>query len=1039
MFNIKIPFFYLFSIFVILVPIKILYSQFDPHPELDWFTIETEHFYINYHSGTERTANTIAKICEEIYGPITSLYKFKPDQKVSFIVNDVSDIANGATDYFGNRIEIFASALDYDLRGTHNWLRNVITHEYTHIVQIQSAMKYGRKIPTVYLQWLGYENEIRPDVLYGYPNVIVSYPLSGVGVPAWYAEGTAQYQRQQLSYEYWDSHRDMILRSYIEGGNLLTWNEMGQFSSITSLKAESIYNLGFSLTRYIAQKYGEDKLLLISKKLGGFSNFGMNKAVKNAIGIDGEDLYNEWKAYLKSDYDKRLVDVKKSYIDGELIEEVGFANYNPQFSPDGRKISYLSNQDFDYGTTGLFIYDIFKKKSELVNLPVSTNYSWSPDGKKIIYAKRNSPQTIHHSTVYDLYEYDVKSKDEKRLTENMRAYSPSYSPDGKLICFVVNKDGTLNLEIADANGKNNDPITAFNDGEQIYNPKFTPDGKKIIFDFSYEDSRRLGEIDIESGNIIFLMEDKGVDYRNPVYSKDGKKIFYSCNKTGIFNIYSFDRDTKEIKQITNVFGGAFMPSVDNNGNITYSTYKSTGYKIALLKNYQEKDPSSLGSYKKPEALLTKYSHEDSLKAGSEYDWKKLNNFNDKEIPKLNKKPYKSLFTSLSFVPVIRFDTYQRQNKFSFFEAIKPGLYFFSNEVLNRFSIFGGASINIEGERDLFLQFEYNNGFPFFKDFFTKNLKFEPKFNLAGYNTTRVSNGDLIAGTDTINVGITYDLLSFDFGMAFNFINSNHELRLGYLYSNYSDIIDPFVLPQSGISVRSSKETYFKANDISLSYKYDYTYPSKNSDINPIGRKIDVIYDYEMSKINPIPVYNDNGTVTTNYQTNNLNKLFATWTESFGLFNNKHTISLKLTGATIFGPPVEDFYDFYATGLPGMRGYPFYSLGGGRIAVANLTYRLPVFSHIDTRLAPLYLDKLYFSLYGDYGNAWNGDATKLDQFKTDIGAQLRLQAFSFYVFPTSIFVDAAYGFNKFTNIYQNTPYTYGQELNFYFGMLFGFDL
>jgi hypothetical protein len=186
-------------------------AQFEPHPELDWHTIETPHFMVHYHTGAERTANTIAKIAEEIYGPITSLYNYVPDQKVNFVVNDASDVANGATDYFGNRIEIYASALDYDLRGTHNWLRNVITHEYTHAIQVQASLKYGRKVPAIYLQWLGYENEIRPDVLYGYPNAIVSYPISGVGVPAWFAEGTAQYQRQQLAYEHWDSHRDMIL------------------------------------------------------------------------------------------------------------------------------------------------------------------------------------------------------------------------------------------------------------------------------------------------------------------------------------------------------------------------------------------------------------------------------------------------------------------------------------------------------------------------------------------------------------------------------------------------------------------------------------------------------------------------------------------------------------------------------------------------------------------------------------------------------------------------------------------------------------
>ncbi|MEO8446421.1 MAG: biopolymer transporter Tol, partial [bacterium] len=389
MFKIKILFFSLFAIINILAPVKSSFSQFESHPELDWYTIETKHFNIVYHNGTERTANTIAKIAEEVYGPITSLYNYEPDQKVTFVINDVSDIANGATDYFGNRIEIYATPLDYDLRGTHNWLRNVVTHEFTHAVQVQSSLKYGRKVPAIYLQWLGYENEIRPDVLYGYPNVIVSYPVSGVGVPAWFSEGTAQYQRQQLAYEYWDAHRDMILRSAIDGNNLLSWGEMGQFSSITSLKAESIYNLGYGLTRYIAEKYGEDKLKEISRNLGDFTNFSMDRAVKKAIGIDGKQMYNEWKAYLERDYAMRLANVKSNLIQGDIIEKSGFANYYPQFSPDGKSITYLSNQDFDYGSTGLFIYNTDTKKSENLTFPTSTNYSWHPDGKKIIYAKRN--------------------------------------------------------------------------------------------------------------------------------------------------------------------------------------------------------------------------------------------------------------------------------------------------------------------------------------------------------------------------------------------------------------------------------------------------------------------------------------------------------------------------------------------------------------------------------------------------------------------------------------------------------------------------
>ncbi|MGV8017137.1 MAG: hypothetical protein AB2L26_02965 [Ignavibacteria bacterium] len=123
----------------------------------------------------------------------------------------------------------------------------------------------------------------------------------------------------------------------------------------------------------------------------------------------------------------------------------------------------------------------------------------------------------------------------------------------------------------------------------------------------------------------------------------------------------------------------------------------------------------------------------------------------------------------------------------------------------------------------------------------------------------------------------------------------------------------------------------------------------------------------------------------------------------------------------------------------MRGYPFFSLGGGRLATAKLEYRFPLVQKIDTRISPLYLDKLYLSFFGDFGNAWYGDETKLKDFKKDIGAELRLQAFSSYVFPTSIFASVAYGLDSFTKRFIGKNVTYGKEWVFYAGVLFGFDI
>lgn len=1014
-----------------------VFSQFDSHPEEDWYTIETKHFTVSYHKGAERTAQVTAKIAEEIYGPITDLYKFPLKDKVNFVINDLSDIANGATDYYGNRIEIFASALDFELRGTHNWLRNVITHEFTHMVQIQASLKFSKNIPAIYLQLIDYENERRPDVLYGYPNAIISYPISGVGVPAWFAEGTAQYQRQQLGYDYWDANRDMILRSYVLDDNMLTWNEMGQFSSITSLKAESIYNSGFALTQYIARIYGEDKLRKITESLGDFTNFSVDKAIREYLGKDGSDLYNEWKTFLKKDYGERTAEVKKTQLDGEIINLEGFANFYPKISPDGKKMAYLTNGTYDYSTTQLIVYDIKTGSKEVVDAPVASNYAWSSDGKKIIYAKRNSPPSIGDAVLFDIYEYDFTSNKEKRLSNELRAFSPVYSPDGSNIIYISGNDGTLNLFIADKNLNNKKQLTFFRNGEQIYNPIFSPDGKSVIFDFSHTEARKIAIAEIETGKMEFIFNNDVIDYRTPTISKDGSKMFFASNETGIFNIYSYNFQTKEIKQVTNVLGGAFMPSIDNNGNIAFTSYKSSGFKIAYLKNFTEKDKSEFGHYNAPDKLVPKYSYAESVDTSkNKFDWKGLRNFNDDDVKKLESKNYKSIFNQLSIFPVLRFDNYTKNH--NLLDAIKPGVYLYSDELMTRFSVFGGFAINRKAERDIFLQFTYNNGFPIGPQYLAKNLSFEPKFTLAGYNVTRKSDALLYAGVDTLSVGVAYDLLEFELAMDFKLINYNHNFRITYGISKYASSIDNFYLPSSGITARASSQDYFKAQRISLDYNYEKSFYNKNSDINPAGRKVRLKYEYEASKINPELYVDEQGNVSTLFTDNNLHKIEGVWTEGMYLFRN-HSLNLKLRGAAILGKPVDSFYDFYAGGLIGMRGYPYFSLGGGRVAHANLTYRFPLISKIDMRISPLYLDKLYLGLFADIGDAWYGTAPKLNDFKKDIGFELRLQAFSSYVFPTSIFFSMAYGTDSFTKRFQGTDVTYGKEIIYYFGMLFGFDI
>lgn len=1032
---------YIKIIFIFLFAISKPFAQDEPHhPELVWHTIETDHFFVHYHEGAERTAQLTAKIAEEIYGPVTSLYDHEPDQKVSWIIKDHDDYANGAAYFYNNMVEIWATSMDYDLRGTHNWLRNVITHEFTHIIQIQTSMKFGRRIPAFYLQWLGYEAERRPDVLYGYPNVIASYPISGFVIPAWFAEGVAQFNRGELNYDFWDSHRDMILRMYALDGNMLTWNEMAVFGK-TSLGNESSYNAGFAFTNYIANKYGSEKLVAISRNLSSLTEYSIDGAIKRAIGIDGKDLYNQWQTELKRDYSRRVEHIKQNLVEGETIAKVGFANFYPAFSPDGKKLAYVSNKEADYfAISSLYIYDIETKKEKKLQGGVRANLSWSPDGKKIFYAK-NTSDNKHWSSIYDIYVYDIEKEDETRITFGKRANAPSVSPDGKTITFVVNRDGTTNLFAAPYNDSLHTlgefkQLTFFKNGEQVYNPKWSPDGSQIVFDYSINDGRDIALISATGGDIRYLIN--GIkDSRNAIYSADGKKIIYTSDESGIFNIYQYDLLTGTKEQLTNVLGGAFMPTVNQNNDIAFASYTSTGYKISFLKNIKIL-PSENIFYVKDSEVFREYSSPiASTETNPQFDWKKLNTYDDTQYTEYPTRSYKNLFTSMMIVPFLRVDNYNPRNKG--IDIIKPGLYAFSSDVLNKVSLFVGAAINRKFERDLFFIFDYRGKLPGLYQ-----LGIEPTASVEVYNITRKASANINLPLDTLGVGVNYNLLQADFALKQKIFAANIDWELRFAHSRYSAGIDNFILHinDSPVLISGSNELYLVGNDLSSTITFKGIKPATTSEINPTGRNIRFRYDYEFNKFNSTGEYEvKDGMLLPMYRWFKFHKAELNWREHFKLPLWKHTLSAQIRGGSILGSPVDNFFDFYIGGLNGMKGYPFYSLGGNEYFHTNITYRFPIFEKIDLRILHLYFDKLYGSFYGDVGNAWTGGGIKEMKFKRDVGFELRLESFSWYSFPTRLFFNASYGLDKFDRSVRDGKdfVTYGKEWRMYFGILFGFDL
>ena len=1042
------------------------------HPELTWHVIETEHFRVTYHDGAERTARVVSVIAEEIYQPVTSLYRHEPDEKVSFIIKDYDDIANGAAYFYDNKIEIYAPSMDFELRGTHNWLRNVITHEFTHIVQIQTSMKFGRSMPAFYFQWLNYESERRPDVLYGYPNVIVSYPYSGFVVPAWFAEGVAQYNRQELRYDFWDSHRDMILRSYALDGNMLGWEEMGVFGK-TSLGNESSYNAGFAFVSYLANTYGEEKLREISRALAGFGTVTIDGAIEKVLNKPGKTVYDEWRAMVEKEYASRVAPIKErvqtgaalipesekvvvnpSQIQGSegfhhpssltpgremlsccrLAASTGFANLYSEYSPDGGRVAYVSAKGGDYfSLSALWVFDVASQEDKLVTGNVRTRPAWSPDGKKLYYARltRDNP---HWSLLYDLYVYDLDEEEEVRLTKGVRALTPSVSPDGQTLVFVVNADGTTNLAAMSSSGGATRRITNFNAGEQVYNPRWSPSGDRIVFDYSMKDGRDIATIRPDGSELTFVMSGPE-DTRGAAFTPDGTRVLYSSDHSGIFNIYERTLADGSTRQVTNVLGGAFYPTVNAAGDIVYSLYTSGGFKLYRLPA-PAPVPQDGPTYLQPAIKLPPGPAPvlASAEGTPVFDWSDLRTYDDTKLPELQSKQYKSDFLGLSVVPFLRVDNYNA--KATGLELIKAGAYLFSNELLDKTGFFAGAALNILLERDLFFQFFYRGQIPLLYQ-----LGLEPVASLELYNVTRKTDNFISLPASTIPVDVTYNLLEFDIVLNQRALSQFSNAELRYAHSRYTSIIDNFINPETNTLMTGSSDLYLIANTLTLSFSLDHILQSRTDAINPTGRRVLLRIGQEWNLFNGDGEYEVTSTgLQPVYKDVDFQRIELQWREHLPLFFTSHTLTATFRAGTIVGPAVDEFFDFYASGLLGMKGYPFYAMGGNEMLSFGLAYRFPLINSIDLRIAALYFDKLYLSLYGDIGNAWTDSSPALKDYKTDVGAQLRLESFSFYSYPTRIFFDAAYGFSQFDRFVasENRSVTYGREWRFYFGILFGFD-
>ena len=311
------------------------------------------------------------------------------------------------------------------------------------------------------------------------------------------------------------------------------------------------------------------------------------------------------------------------------------SSMSPKFSPDGKKIAFLSsrsgkNQVWIMNTHGGEARKLTNEKKGVRSI------KWSPDGKKISFLKNDNDT-----------EEEKKSKENKTdviLVDKNFKYSHIYT-------YNFDEDSVFQITNGDFSVNNFD---------------YSPDGKKIIFSHQEDTNINTGFVNtdisiIESNgkNIKFLIQRPGLD-SNPIFSGDGNKFAFISSggkqeSIGLRDVYIYNLKSDEIKKLSNTpnrDSNIISWSSDDKNLIINESIKTTSQLLLLpvngdpytswsSKKYKEGVISSVVKSKKSDKIILCYEKLDSpvevyITKSNEPSFIKLTDINNYDLPKLSR-------------------------------------------------------------------------------------------------------------------------------------------------------------------------------------------------------------------------------------------------------------------------------------------------------------------------------------------------------------------------------------------------------------------
>lgn len=958
LYNMKIQntFFLIFSVFIPLNA-DYLFSSTLYHPSLEWRTITTANFHIHYHNGIEKVAKELSVIAEDVHRELLPKIGWKPAAKTHVVLVDNTDSANGySTPFPVNTVVLYVAKPEPDsvLNNYHEWLKMLFTHEYTHTLNL--------------------------DTITGFPAVTRSifgrlwFPSSLQ--PVWLIEGNAVYHESTGGLGRNNStYTDMIIRTETLSKTFASVGKAAGFPRNWP-RGNVPYLYGGLFLEYLENFHGQRNVAKVFiKNSGNIIPYRINKNAKDVYGRDFNVLWAEWSGYLTSKYLSQAAEItQKGLTNLKVVSNPAHDSLYPRFSRNGKALYYVS--DSARTDTSLMRFDFTSEKEKRL-CRVYSPLSLSLGIDDTAYTSDTAVYKTF-SSYNEAWFYDGRYK---RLTKKLRGKYIDISADGKEAVYISQENGLYSL-IIDSVGFDSPTAVIKNSDIQMSGTRFSPDGNFILFTIKERTSLTNLVLFDRRANQFTRLTKNSCNNIEGTWHPDGKRILFSSDQSGVYNLHEYDLATQRVKQLTNVISGAFSPDISPDGKkIAFSLYESNGRLIALSE-YND----------------IFYAQYDSAAKKMNADF-----FAAQEAEKNQAALRSSSYSALSSLfPQFIIPLFHTEKIYPGESDNAVGFMIGSWDVLQRHLYIISASWFFNRQNRLRLDASYTCSV------------FYPDITIGYYDETIFTGRDDFPYKEDNSAAITRELTRMGY-LTFSFpirtISSTHLISLTGTYEKKDVSFYRPPLIEGEATVDLSKARFMYAYSNTRSYIYSIS-PER-------GREILLFYDTYDAKV---------------FSDYTFSRASAQYNEYLPGFSYNHVTALLFRAATYFDKP--DVIKPFRLGQSvkgstqafsdirddwGLRGYAADSAHGTRLAAGSLEYRLPIVqSDYPFGLLPVMFRDLWLAPFIDYGGVWYGSLTKED-LKISAGIQIHTRFTIGYQYDITAFFGYAHGFN-----------THGED-QFYFGL------